>query len=252
VLAVEVRGLYQAETIVTGRGESERLRGFRIGLEEVVAKLSGDAERVRSQGVKRLLTRAADFVERYEYEDRMQGIPIHDEQGTRERPHYLRMTFRRSAVDETLRVLGMTPWGGDRPKVMVWLGIRDSVRSYVLGSETAFGYGQREVLKSVSKERGVPIMLPVMDAKDRAVIAYDSIAEGDLSRLRLASERYDADATLFGTLVMNETGYWILAWSLDWKSHLRRSQLEGVTFDVALRAAIERAAKIFSTSSEGG
>ena len=36
--------LYKAETIVTGTGETERLRGFGVGAEEAIIKLTGDGE----------------------------------------------------------------------------------------------------------------------------------------------------------------------------------------------------------------
>lgn len=248
---VEVSGLYDAETIVTGRGEAERQRGFGIGLSEVIAKLSGDAESGQSAAVRRLLSRAGDFVERYEYEDRMKGIPIHDEQGTRDRPFYLRMSFDRSAVDRALKTLGLPRWSSDRPRLMVWLGIQDSVRSYVLDSETEFGFGQREVLKSVSRQRGVPLVMP-SGGRPENPIAYSDIARGDVPRLRHAANLYAADAILFGTLVMDKNGYWTASWALDWKNRQARHRLDGVTFDVALRAAIEQAAKTFSTSARGG
>lgn len=52
---------------------------------------------------------------------------------------------KRAAVDKALRKLRIPRWGIERLRVMIWLGIRDSVRSYVLDSETESGYGQREV-----------------------------------------------------------------------------------------------------------
>lgn len=252
LLALEVGGLYQAETIVTGRGEAERQRGFRSGLEDVLIKLSGDADLVHAQGVQRILARASDFVERYEYEDRMRGLPIHDEQGTRDRPHYLRMTFRRAPVEESLRLLDVPLWPSDRPQVAIWLGISDSIRFYVLGSDTVFGHGQREVLQSVSQQRGIPIILPAMHSEAQPVITYDDLTAGNLRQLLVVSARYHADAILFGTLVMDDNGYWTLTWKLDRHGHVRPWQLAGVTFDVALRAALERAARVFATLNSAG
>lgn len=245
--AVEVEGLYQAETIVTGRGEAERLRGFRVGFADVVIKLTGDAASVRSPGARELLSHAGDYVARYAYEDRLKGTPIHDEQGTRERPYYLRMTFDRPAVNRALRAHGLGVWGIDRPRVIVWLGVKDSVRSYVLDRRGEFGYGQREVLRALSNARGVPIVLPAMDATDRRAIGYDDVARANLARLRAAARRYDADAELGGTLVMDARGYWTLTWWLDWRNRVDRHRLENATFDVALRTAVERAAKRFAT-----
>lgn len=245
--AVEVRNLYRAETIVTGREAPERLRGFQLGLAQVIVKLSGDAEAAQADATRQLLARADRFVESYEYEDRMKGIPIHDEQGTRDRPYFLRMTFERSAVDQALATFGFPRWQSDRPRVMVWLGVRDLVRSYVLTTTTEVGYGQRETLNSVARERGIPIALPKTTAQSR--IDYRVIADSDVARLRAAAKNYAADAVLFGTLRMNDQGYWTLRWTLDWQGRRYADERANVTFDVALRAALERCAKIFATSA---
>lgn len=246
--AVEVDGLYQAEVIVTGQGDAERVRGFGVGFDEVVIKLTGDPDSARVPGVQRLAAHAGDYVARFEYADRLKGIPVHDEQGTRERSYYLRMTFDRSAMNDALQTLALARWGSDRPRLMIWLGIKDSVRSYVLDLQAELGYGQREVLRSASRKLGVPIVLPAADdMRRRDSISYDDIARGDVARLRSASRRYGADAMLFGMLVMDENGYWTQTWSLDWKNRVSRYRLARTTFDVGLRTALAGAAKRFST-----
>lgn len=250
VPAAEIVGLYQAETIVTGTREAERLRGFKVGMEEIIIKLSGDAELARLEKAKPLINRAPEFIRHYEYEDRKKGVPIHDEQGTRDRSFFLRMHFKRVPVDTELRALGVTPWGSVRPNVVIWLGIKDSIRSYVLGAHTAFGADQREVLVSVARRRGVPVVLPQMNGDERAGIGYHDVASRDLARIRRFSRRYGSDAVLFGTLVMDTQGYWTLNWSLEWNNRLNRNQLDGVTFDVALRNAVERTAKALSDSRQ--
>ncbi len=246
--AVEVDRLYHAETLVTGNEQPERGRGFREGLKEVLIKLTGDAGLSDAKEVRPFLDRAGKFVEAYEYEDRMKGIPVHDEQGTRERPHFLRITFKHEAVDQVLRDLGVAKWCSDRPKLAVWLGVKDAIRSYVLAARGDNGYGQRAVLQSASIKRGVPIALPVMDAKDEAAISHADIAAADLDRLRAASRRYGADAVLFGTLSLDGKGYWNMDWSFDWNGAVQRWRLEGVTFDLALRAGLEDAARVFAAS----
>jgi hypothetical protein len=215
-------------------------------------KVSGDAALIQSQTGQPLLSQASDLVESFTYADRMQGIPIHDEQGTRERPHFLRMRFHSLGVAAALQQIGITPWSSNRPQVVIWLGIQDSLRAYVLGADTAFGSGQREVLKSVAHKRGVPVILPEMQATDRAAITYDEIAAATMPRLRQVSERYGGEALLVGTLVMDDKGYWTLICTLAWHDCQRRWQLSGVTFDVALRTAIERSAKLLATSCQSG
>src|SRR5690606_22939725 len=108
--AVEVPDLYKAETIVTGTGAAERQRGFRETLAEVMVKASGDASLLGSARLESVLDHASDFVASWEQEDRMKGIPIHDEQGTRDRPFYLRVVFDKAKVDGALQALGLQPW----------------------------------------------------------------------------------------------------------------------------------------------
>ena len=88
----------------------------------------------------------------------------------------------------------------------MWLGIRDLVRSYVLDPRVDYSYGQREVL-------------------------------------RAASRRYGGEAILLGTLTLGPSGYWTLEAGLDRAGKTERWRIAEVTFDMALRDAIDRATR---------
>jgi hypothetical protein len=240
--AVEVKTLYRAETIVTGVEEPERTRGFRAGLTDVIVKLTGDVRLAGSDALKPLLDKPHPFVEAFEYEDRMKDIPVHDEQGTRDRPHFLRMKFKSEAVDDELRSLGLSRWGSDRPMLAVWLGIRTAVGAYILTSGGEDGYGQRAVLTETAERRGVPILLP--DAGAHAAVTFDDIGSEKLHKLEDASPM--ADALLSGVLSITETGYWTMIWRLDWKGRTRTWGMEEVSFDTALKDGLQTSALIFS------
>jgi hypothetical protein len=245
-VAVEGRGLYHAETLVTGTEQPERGRGFREGFKEVLTKLTGDARLGEGDTVRPFINRVEEFVEGYEYEDRMKGIPVHDEQGTRERPHFLRITYKREAVDRLLRDLGVAKWRSDRPRLAVWLGVKDAMHSYVLEASGDDGYGQRAVLNSASIRRGEPVVLPAKGANNETAVSYADIAAANLDRMRAASARYATDGVLYGTLTFDGQGYWNMDWSFQWNDVVRHWQLTGVTFDFALNVGLERAAGIFS------
>jgi hypothetical protein len=244
--AVEVKDIYKAETIVTGTGVAERLRGFRETLAEVLVKASGDATLLGSASLARVSDNAADYVARYEQEDRMKGIPLHDEQGTRDRPYFLRVTFDKIKIDAALHALGVDIWPADRPEVAVWLGIKDAVVSYVLTETSERGYGQREALRLASRRRGVPIVLPLAADVEAAAITYDLIARGDVTQLRAATVGLGAEALLYGTLDYDGEGHWIVTWSVDWKGAERHWRQEHVTFDVGLRGGVEGAARVLA------
>jgi len=231
--------LYKAETIVTGTGETERMRGFRVGAEEAVIKLTANAELAGSHRIKPILDNAASLVADFTYEDRMKGIPVHDEQGTRDRPHFLRIRFDKPKFDVALAAADLKPWLGGRPLVAVWLGVSEPRGTYVLPSEGPAGYGQREVLKDASKKRGIPIVLPPADS---SAVTYDAISKGDLQVIKQQSEKLGAPVMLYGTLDFDGNVGWNTSWTLMAPQGSAEWSMKSVTFDVALKGAIEHAA----------
>src|SRR5918912_142462 len=117
VAAETLQGLYSGETVITGQDNlAERRRGFRETLEQVLVKVSGDPALVRRDGFGRLLDRAADYVLRFDYEDRKKGIQISDEQGTRDRSYIFRVDFDPVKIDHAIAELGGKSWGAECPR----------------------------------------------------------------------------------------------------------------------------------------
>lgn len=243
--AAMVVDLYRAVAVVTGTEEPERTRGFRAGLVDVVVKLTGDIRQADNPALAPLLARPHDLVEGFDYVDRMKGIPVHDEQGTRQRPHDLRMRFRPEAVDRWLARLGLSMWSADRPRIAVWLAIRTAARRYVLRARGEQGYGQRAVFVETARRRGIPIVLPPPEA---AGIAYDDVASGAIDKLARASS--GAEAMLIGTLVLGTTGYWHIRWALHWRDRTRTWGAADVTFDTAIRDGLQRSALVLSGNAK--
>lgn len=239
--------LYKAETVVTGTGEAERMRGFREGAEEVAIKLTGNAGLAGRKIIDPILNDAAGLVAEHSYEDRMKGIPIHDEQGTRDRPHYLRIRFDKAKFDAALRKSSLKKWSGERRPVVIWLGIREASRRYVLASDGPEGYGQREVLKDIAEKRGVPIILP---SKGQIAVTYDSVENRRWHLLEQETKKLGAEGVLAGVLEFDGNVGWNTRWALVAPGTKARWSMKGVTFDVALKRAIERTAAAFAKKSK--
>ena len=188
--------------------EPERTRGFRAGIVDAVIKLTGNSRLTGGDRLLQLLENPHRFIETFEYEDRMKGIPVHDEQGTRERPHYLRMRFKAPEMDAALKRLGLAKWPADRPMLGVWLGVRTAIGNYVLAATGPEGYGQRLVIVETAARRGLPVRLPGADGSATPV-TFD-IAAGNVPKLRHESPA--ADALLSGVLSATPEGYWDIAW----------------------------------------
>lgn len=242
--ALEDADLYKATAFVTGTQEPERSRGFREGLRQVVVKLTGNPELVDSPGIAAALERPADFIAQFSYEDRMKGLAVHDEQGTRERPHFLFITFDRAKLDAFVASMGAHKWPLPRPRLTILLTIRDARRGYVLTRDGEHGYGQREALKSVAEKRGVPILLP-----PRETVTVETLGHAGDAALRKLSEQLAGDCPLAGNLALDAAGfYWDMRWTLVCQGRTQRWSLSGVSFDTALTSGIAESARLISAN----
>jgi hypothetical protein len=242
-----VRDLYRAETVITGTEEPERSRGLREAFADLVVKLTGNASLKNDVRLVSLLQRAGDFVQEIEFEDRMRGIPVHDEQGTRERPHYLRVRFRPETVERALADHGIKVWPADRPLVAVWFKVDTASDEYLLEPDGAKGYGQREVFHETARRLGLPIAL-APQRPERLPLTPADLAESDISRVREATTR--GGALLVGSIVLTATGSWDAWWLLEWEGTRTRWDLGAVTFDTAIKDGLQRTARILAQTQK--
>ncbi|EKF18958.1 DUF2066 domain-containing protein [Nitratireductor pacificus] len=209
--------LYRAVTIVTGTVEPERSRGFAACLREVLMKISGDPALADAPGVDALADRVGDFVAAFGYRDRMASIPVHDEQGTRERPHFLTVEFSQPKIDAALRSLGAKPWL-DRPLLTLNVTIDNGARRFPLLRDGAFGRDQRASLLETAERYGLPIFFP------------------------LAQGRSAKEPVLTGTLIWQADR---LEWSAEWSLGPAGDAVEWAfaapSFDGVFRQALGRA-----------
>lgn len=236
--------LYSAQTIVTGTMEPERTRGFRAGLIDAVVKLTGDVRLENDARLQPLLEKPHRYVARFDYEDRMKGIPIHDEQGTRERPQTLRMRFEPTAMDAALAQLGLSKWPAPRPRLAVWLGVVNARNSFVLRAAGPDGYGQRLVITETAARRGIPVWLPTANT----AITVENIEADDVTTLQHAAP--GAEALLAGVLTLVPGGYWDITWRFrptdPTGDRTKRWTMRRVSFDTALKGGLETVALILS------
>lgn len=111
---------YRATVIVTGQGEPNRLKGFVQCLGDVLVKVSGDRLLRGDPAVKALEPRAEEFVAEFRYRDRLEGIPIHDEQGAYDRPHDLTCLYNPETVDALLARASAAGRGSTTARASCW------------------------------------------------------------------------------------------------------------------------------------
>ena len=238
--AETVPDLYVGHAVITGTEDPERTRGLRIALADVIVKVTGDVRLADDSRMSAILEQPERLVADLTLTDRMKGIPLHDEQGTRERPHNLVARFDAVRLDAALSENGLRLWPADRPIVAVRLLVEtDSVR-FVLAEAGPEGYGQRLALTETAARRGLPIRLPTAAAA--AELAANPAA--------VSAVPSGGGALLSGTLRIVEGGSWDIDWTLSWSGRSAHWSDSHVSFDDAIRTGVEGTA--MRLSSLGG
>jgi hypothetical protein len=242
--------LYEAQAIVTGQREPERLRALPDCLEDVLVKVSGDPRLIGDRRLVPLKANAENFVASFRYHDRMAGLPVHDEQGTRDRPYDLIVSFDEAKTDAALRSLGLEPWKKPRPRLALFVGVQNGPVPYVLTSDGARGLEQRLSLQAAAQKRGMSIVLPAASMLAAADVRFDGLSAIDLQRWQALGKDAGGEAALVGKLFWIEQEFgWRADWRLVWQGD-HRWQIRGVNFDAAFRNAMEGSAQILSGHGE--
>lgn len=239
--------LYQAKPTVTGTGEKNRLIGFALAFEDVVVKVSGDPRLIGDPRVAELAKDAGSMVQEFRYRDRMEGIPIHDEQGSYDRPQDLTTIFVPEKIEAALASLGSRPWTEPRPTIAVFLGVKNGDRTFMLTSDGEHGIDMRESLQSASVKVAIPTVLPDANALAAAGLSEVTLPDADLAILDKLATMFGAEHALLGSLVWSDEELgWIAEWRISSKGETYAWQVRGVSFDDAFRNAIRGVAQVLS------
>ena len=241
--AADLTELYTSRAITTGTGEKNRKLGFRDCLDRVLVRVSGDARLPARPGMEAIRARAGDFVVAFSYRDRLAGRPIHDEQGTYDRPHDLTCRYDRAVLDKLLADLGSRPWLSKRPKLTVFLDVeRNGKRVRVVGDDMrdlamrdSFGLGSEQLAMRVTfPKRAMASRLKSedLDFPDRLTDAA-KLSGGDVA---LSGRMYWSDADLG----------WVATWRLAHGGRTHHWTVRGVNFDEAFRVALRGSMQILS------
>ncbi|MBF0470893.1 MAG: DUF2066 domain-containing protein [Gammaproteobacteria bacterium] len=192
------RDLYQIETLVEDRSDGQRQQAMSRAMGEMVVRISGDVASVRVPALRNRFDSAAAYILQYSYQQTDDLL--------------LKMTFDEQAIIKLLRDQGIAIWGNSRPLTMVWLAVEDQRgRRLVAQGE---GSAVENALYQTGRERGLPLLLPKMDAVDRRMVKIADVWGGFYEVVIDASHRYSAQASLIGKLSEERSGSWRISWNL--------------------------------------
>jgi len=243
--------VYTTRAVVTGKDERNRPLGFGLCFEDVLIKVSGDASVVSDSRFENLAASAGEYVSTFSYRDRLEGKPVHDEQGTYDRPYFLTCQFDPQKIDSVLKTLGRKPWSGHRPRLLLLVVVNGRTKSGVLSSDGSFDPDMREALANAARRYGLTVNLPSIAILQSNQISIESTAVTAGDRLSKITELSDSEFPLVGHLQWSDSALgWVAAWSLEASGRHHRWSVSGVNYDKAFRNAVRGAARVLSGNGE--
>lgn len=245
--------LYSVGTITSGTAPERRDIGFANCLRDVVVRATGDTRLLNEKRLAEQARHAGDLIASYSFRDRMSGTPIHDEQGSYDRPHDLTCIFDQTKLDAFLKSFEREPWL-KRPRLVAVIGIRDMKgAASMLASDSLAPRDKdmRTALISAADKLALPILLPSQQQLMLAGLALPALAKTDPARLGTLARMAGGERALVGTMVWNsKPAGWVAEWRIADAPPATRWGISGVGFDDAFRNAVSGAAQVLSGHEE--
>ena len=204
VSAESVTDLYETVVSVSGQGAGERLRAMRVGLGKVLVKVTGDSQVLSNINTTEAFSNAERYVTEYGYIS-YQNPEV--KQSSSSPGIGMSLSFDEASINRLLRQNELQIWPSDRPGLLVWLVIDDPAngKSFV-SSETM--PKSLEVLKALMRDRGAPMISPLLDLQDRQMLSPESAWKFNQVALAAATKRYNTESWLALRFYRSSTGQW--------------------------------------------
>lgn len=196
--AAEVTDLYQSQVAAGGRTPTHQRQAMAAALKEVAVKVSGRTDLDASQ-LTGVLKNAERYVQSYAYEG-----------GDKTHPLMMRVTFDSVGLNGALRDVGLPVWSSNRPKVLLWMVLDQAGQRRMVTQE--LDGDLMDQVKTLGKQRGLPLSLPLNDVQDMQAISPADIWGGFMENVKLASDRYHPDILVLAKI--HKAG---LLWQGDWQ-----------------------------------
>lgn len=205
--ALPVEGLYEQLIEVSDQGDAERRRAYREAFSRVIVKVSGELRWLDHPAVRGALAAPDNYVAEVSYRTR-QGQTAID------------VRFDQQLIEDLLVRAEIPIWDRNRASVLLWLTVQDaSGRRVMLGSGSDHELHQQA--RVFSEQRGLPVLIPILDLTDRQLVTQDESWALDDDALRAAGERYGADSVLAARLLEMPGGELVGLWKFIFRDQVQ-------------------------------
>lgn len=180
--AEPVDWLYDVQVPVRERTQAAAETALPRCIEVLLMRLTGLANVPRVPEIQAAFTNLNAFVKQYEFTKLAANSPLGSGDA-------LVARFNSSRIRELIKEARLPVWPADRPSVLLWLSIHESSESELVQDATPVALE----LRRRALERGIELVIPIMDLKEHSTITSSSLVGRFWSDLAVASARYQAE-----------------------------------------------------------
>lgn len=238
----QVEGLYDARVVVLDQSIESRKEAAKIGLLDVLHKVSGFPVPVEHA----VIAKALEIADQYLYQFSLTRIEG-DDSNEQIAPgsSYLNMRFEGKSIQRIIKAAELPRWGGNRPTIMTWLAVDDGER--VILSEASDHHALIK-LQDAAKKRGLPLVLPIYDLEDSMKLPMVQLWGLFKDRIVNASDRYGAESILAGRVYQPNTESWVGNWRFYFKGQEYEYEFTSETLEEQLLWGLSAGGKVLADS----
>jgi hypothetical protein len=188
--------LYEVEGPVAAQTDEERDRAASDALLVVLTRLTGLTSVPRSPVIGAALARPSDYYNQFVFF-------VNDDTGAEQ--IYLRVTFQADAVLALIEKAGLPVWWSKRANMLAWIVVDNGGNREILTSTSQ--HPLVAGLKERARQRGIPIILPLMDLDDQLAVTAGDIWGKLGQTLDAGAARYGAELVLIGRISRAQTSF---------------------------------------------
>jgi len=195
--AVEVKDLYQASVTINSRNNADKAIALKKALAAVMIKVGGKRSILENEIIKGSLNDYQLYLNQYRYHyntnPTIKSIKENQNQNqTQTEPLLLIASFNEDKINKLFQQANLAIWGSLRPQVLLWLVNEDGLLRTIMSNSTESTLPA--MVTDFSEQRGLPIMMPLMDLTDTTQITLSDIWGRFEQPVLNASSRYFAEA----------------------------------------------------------
>jgi hypothetical protein len=238
--AVVVEELFTVEMPVADQTTSVRLEAFGEAFKLVVIKVSGSDDALQSPAFSRPMQSSARYVRQFKYINRKDE----NSEGFDSGQLFLKIDFNQRLIEDLLRENNFPVWGQERPGslLVVSYDVNENIR-LVSGDSTP---DMVELIDKAAANLGVPVIFPLMDLEDIALINIGDIVSRQYENIDVLADRYGPDALVIGQVVGRSGQGWHGDWEVRFDEQVFKWKYKGSSKEQVIEQAVKHLARVLA------